>query len=489
MRLAVAGFAHESNTFHSQPTDMGDFGVDEFRYKEGDSIIPYYAETFHEIAGYIAGAEQFGYEIFPIIAAGATPAGAVTTEAYEYFTGRILDGLKRGPEVDGVLLALHGAMVAEGYPHADAETVRRVRELVGPDIPIAVTHDYHANVPPELVDAADALVIYKTNPHIDQRERGLQAASILVRTVKGEIKPVMALAKPEGLFNIYYHNTSAAPMQSLMQRAIDLEAQEGILACSIAAGYQYADVPYMGPSIVVIADADEELAQREAQRLEQAMWALREQLKPQVPDPQEAVALAMQSDELPVCLLDFGDNIGGGSAGDSTFVLQQLIEQEAEKWVVTIWDPASAEACFAAGVGGSVELQVGAKTDAVHGKTLAISGKVRTLHDGSYEETERRHGGGRFFNQGPTAVVDVGGKGLLVLNSLRSSPNSIHQISCVGIQPHQHKILVAKGAVAPRAAYEPVCARLIEVASGGATAILRGPEDYHLARKTLYEWR
>ncbi|MFT5089965.1 MAG: microcystin degradation protein MlrC [Candidatus Latescibacterota bacterium] len=488
MRLAVAGFAHESNTFHSQPTGMKDFGVDENGVKEGERILSHYADTFHEIAGYIAGAEQFGYEIFPIIAAGATPAAAVTAEAYDYFTGRILDGLRTGPKVDGVLLALHGAMVADGYPHADAETVRRVRELVGPDMPIAVTHDYHANVPPELVEAADVLVIYKTNPHIDQRERGLQAASILVQMVKGEVKPVMALAKPELLFNIYYHNTSAAPMQSLMQAAIDMEAQEGILACSIAAGYQYADVPHMGPSIVVIADGDEALAQRAAQRLEEAMWAVREDLKPQVATPQEAVTLAMQSDEQPVCLLDFGDNIGGGSAGDSTFVLEELIEQDAEKWVVTLWDPESAAACFVVGVGADIELQAGAKTDAVHGATLAIRGRVRTLHDGSYEETERRHGGGRFFNQGPTAVVDVGGKGLLVLNSVRSSPNSLHQITCMGIQPQQQKILVAKGAVAPRAAYEPVCARLIEVASGGATAILRGPDDYKLARKTLYEW-
>jgi len=488
MRFAVAGFAHESNTFHSQPTGMEDFGVDEYGVKEGEQILSHYADTFHEIAGYIAGAEQFGYEIFPIVAAGATPAAAVTAEAYDYFTGRILDGLRTGPKVDGILLALHGAMVADGHPHADAETVRRVRELVGPTMPIAVTHDYHANVPPELVEAADVLIIYKTNPHIDQRERGVQAASILTRTVKGEVKPVMALAKPELLFNIYYHNTSAAPMQPLMQAAIDLEAQEDILACSIAAGYQYADVPHMGPSVVVIADGDEELAQREAQRLEEAMWAVREELKPQVPSPRQAVAVAMQSDTAPVCLLDFGDNIGGGSAGDSTFVLEELIAQGAEKWVVTLWDPESAQACFAAGVGADIELKAGAKTDTVHGATLAIRGRVRTLHDGSYEETERRHGGGRFFNQGPTAVVDVDGKGLLVLNSVRSSPNSLHQITCMGIQPHQQKILVAKGAVAPRAAYEPVCTRLIEVASGGATAILRGSEDYKLARKTLYEW-
>lgn len=484
MRIAVAGFSHESNTFYSQPTRMSDFGV-----CEGEHIVTHYADTFHEIAGYIAGAEQYGYELFPIISSGATPAAAVESEAYEYFVGRIIDGLQKDPPVDGVLLALHGAMVAEDYPHADAETVRRVRALVGSDVPIAVTHDYHANVPPELVEAADALVIYKTNPHVDQRERGLQAASILVRTIRGEVRPVMALAKPEVLFNIYHHNTSVAPMQPLMQEAIALEQREGILACSIAAGYQYADVPHMGPSIVVIADGDEDLARREAQRIEEAMWSVREQLKPQVADAKGAVEQARASDAFPVCLLDFGDNIGGGSAGDSTFVLEELVRQDAERWVCTLWDPESAQACFAAGVGAEIDLQVGGKTDDVHGTTLSIRGRVRTLHDGSYEETERRHGGGRLFNQGLTAVVDVNGRGLLVLNSRRSSPNSIHQITCVGIQPSQQKILVAKGAVAPRAAYEPVCARLIEVASGGATAILRDPEEYQWARKTLYEWQ
>ena len=484
MRIAVAGFAHESNTFYSQPTRLGDFGV-----CEGEAILSHYANTFHEIAGYIAGAEQFGYDIFPIVAAGATPAAAVEWEAYEHFVGRILDGLQEGPRIDGILLALHGAMVAEAYPHGDAETVRRVRELVGDDVPIAVTHDYHANVPPELVEAADALVIYKTNPHIDQRERGLQAASILARTIRGEVKPTMALAKPEVLFNIYHHNTSVAPMQPLMQKAIELEGQEGILACSIAAGYQYADVPHMGPSVVVITDGDEERARREARTIEQAIWDVREELKPQVANPQQAVQQAIEGSDFPVCLLDFGDNIGGGSSGDSTFVLEELVRQQAEKWVCTLWDPESVQACFEAGIGAEVALRVGGKTDDVHGPTLSIEGRVRTLHDGSYEETERRHGGGRFFNQGLTAVVDVQGKGLLVLNSSRSSPNSIHQITCVGIQPSQQKILVAKGAVAPRAAYEPVSARLIEVASGGATAILRSSEEYAQARKTLYEWQ
>ena len=486
MRIAIAGFSHESNSFYSQPTQLEDFGG-----CEGADVIGQYAGTFHEIAGYIAGAEQFGYELYPLLATSATPGGPVTADTYEHFVGRILSGLEAAPKLDGVLLALHGAMVAEGFPQADGETVRRVRALVG-DLPIAVTHDYHANVPPELVAAADSLIIYKTNPHIDQRERGLQAASILTRQIRGEVQPKMALVKPEVLFNIYFHNTSVAPMQPLMQAAIELESQAGILGCSIAGGYQYADVPYMGPSVVVIADGDEERAQREAERLGERMWASRDQLKPMVPAPAEAVRLAVASEETPVCLLDMGDNIGGGSSGDSTFVLEQLLAQEADGWVVSIWDVESAQACFAAGVGGQVQLRVGGKTDDMHGPTLGIAGRVRTLHDGSYEERERRHGGGRYFNQGPTAVVQVeqaGSKGLLLLNSERACPNSIHQITCAGIQPEHQRILVAKGAVAPRAAYEPVCARLIEVASGGATAIDRPADEYRLARKSLYEWR
>lgn len=482
MRIAIAGFSHESNSFYSQPTQLEDFGV-----CEGADLIGQYAETFHEIAGYIAGAEQFGYELHPLLAASATPGGPVTAAAYEHFVGRILSGLEAAPSLDGVLLALHGAMVAEGFPQADGETVRRVRALVG-DLPIAVTHDYHANVPPELVAAADALVIYKTNPHIDQRERGLQAASILTRQIRGEVQPKMALVKPEVLFNIYFHNTSVAPMQPLMQAAIELESATGILGCSMAGGYQYADVPYMGPSVVVIADGDEERARREAERLGEQMWAVRDQLKAVVPAPAAAVRLALESEETPVCLLDMGDNIGGGSSGDSTFVLEQLLAQGADGWVVSIWDAESAQVCFAAGVGGQVQLRVGGKTDDMHGPILELAGRVRTLHDGSYEERERRHGGGRYFDQGPTAVVQVG-KGLLLLNSVRACPNSIHQITCAGIQPEQQRILVAKGAVAPRAAYEPVCPRLIEVASGGATAIDRSPDEYRLARKSLYEWR
>ncbi len=168
-------------------------------------MLDHYTPTFHEVAGYIAGAEEYDLDLVPTLGANATPAGPLTRAAYETIVQEILDLLRRAEGLDGLLLALHGAMVAEDFPQADGETVRRVRELMGPDFPIVVTHDYHGNVPEQLVRDANALIIYKTNPHIDQRERGLQAAELLVRTIRGEVKPVSAIAKPNVLFNIAFH--------------------------------------------------------------------------------------------------------------------------------------------------------------------------------------------------------------------------------------------------------------------------------------------
>ena len=495
MEIGIAGFMHESNTFSVLPTTLNDFQI-----QRGQAMIDYYRPTFHELAGFIAGADLYDYTLQPMLAAGATPAGPLTAETYETLVGQLLKQLEEGPRLDGLLLALHGAMVAEGFPQADGETVRRVRQLVGPDFPIVVTHDYHGNVPAQLVQDADALIIYKTCPHIDQKERGIQAAELLMRTIRGEVKPVSAIAKPEVIFNIVYHNTERPPMKPIMEAAIALESQPGILACSVAAGYQYADVPAMGPAIVVVADGDQALAQREADRLGQMMWAAREQLRPNVPDPKTAVGRAMaahsgpDAPSGPIGLFELGDNVGGGSAADSTAILQELLKQQADGWVVVLYDPEAAGRCFQAGIGAQISLPVGGKVDDMHGPTLTVSGRVRTLLDGKYMETERRHGGRRYYDQGLTAVLAVGRTepekgGLIVLNSQRDYPMSIHQITCAGIQPSQQKILVAKGAVAPRAAYEPVCAEIIEVDTPGATAINRSPAEFQLARQTFYEWQ
>ena len=482
MRVGIASLSHESNTFASFPTTYSDF-----RFVRGQEIIEQYRPTFHELGGFIAGAEEYGYELVPLMGAVATPAGAVEADAYEALTGELLGLIRDAMPLDGLLLGLHGAFVAEEYPQGDGETTRRVRELVGPDFPVIVTHDYHGNVPPQLVEDATALIIYKTCPHIDQRERGLQAAELLTRTVRGEVRPVSSIAKPELVYNIAFHNTNMRPMKPVMEAAIELEQQPGILATSIAAGYQYADVPWMGPCIVVVADGDQDLAEREAQRLADMMWSTRDELLPTIPGPAEAVATAIASEEKPVSMMEMGDNIGGGSAGDSTFVLEELLRQGASGWVVALYDPEAVAACAEAGIGARLTLPVGGKVDDEHGTTLTVEGTVRTLHDGKFIETEVRHGGGRDWDQGLTAVLATSG-GLLVLDSKRTPPMSFNQLRSVGIMPEQQEIFVAKGSVAPRAAYEPVSARIIEVDSGGATSISRPPEAFRLARQGLYEW-
>ena len=482
MQIGIASLSHESNTFASFPTTYEDF-----RFVRGQEIIEQYRPTFHEVGGFIAGAEEFGYEIVPLMGAVATPAGAVESETYEALLDELLGLIDSAMPLDGLLLGLHGAFVAEEFPQGDGETTRRVRELVGPDFPVIVTHDYHGNVPPQLVEDATALIIYKTCPHIDQRERGLQAADLLTRTVRGEVQPVSSIAKPELVYNIAFHNTNMRPMKPVMDAAIELERQPGILAVSVAAGYQYADVPWMGPCIVVVADGDQELADREAQRLADLMWSLRDELLPAIPKPAEAVKMSIASEQKPVSMMEMGDNIGGGSAGDSTFVLEELLKQEANGWVMTLYDPEAVAACAAAGIGAQLTLPVGGKVDDEHGPTLTVEGTVRTLHDGKFIETEIRHGGGRDWDQGLTAVLATSG-GLLVLDSKRTPPMSFNQLRSVGIMPEQQEIFVAKGSVAPRAAYEPVSARIIEVDSGGATSISRPPEEFQLARQSLYEW-
>ena len=482
MRVGIASLNHESNTFASFPTTYSDF-----RFVRGQEIIEQYRSTFHEVGGFIAGAEEHGYEMVPLMGAVATPAGAVEAEAYEALMDELLGLINGAMPLDGLLLGLHGAFVAEGFPQGDGETTRRVRELVGPDFPVIVTHDYHGNVPPQLVEDATALIIYKTCPHIDQRERGLQAAELLTRTVRGEVQPVSSIAKPELVYNIAFHNTNMRPMKPVMDAAIELERQPGILATSIAAGYQYADVPWMGPCIVVVADGDQDMADREAQRLADMMWSTRDELLPKIPGPAEAVEMAIASEEKPVSMMEMGDNIGGGSAGDATFVLEELLRQGANAWVMALYDPEAVEACAAAGIGAQLTLPVGGKVDDEHGPTLTVEGTVRALHDGKFIETEVRHGGGRDWDQGLTAVLATSG-GLLVLDSRRTPPMSFNQLRSVGIMPEQQEIFVAKGSVAPRAAYEPVSARIIEVDSGGATSISRPPEAFRLARRGLYEW-
>lgn len=490
--IGVAGFSHESNTFSTQPTGLDDFSVQLGVSPDQRAKIFFASSSAKTMnSGYIEGAKRFGLELYPCLRANATPKGVVTDNAFNTIMNEILLQLRSGPKLHGILLNLHGAMVVESYPDGEEEILRRVRETFGQDIPIVVTHDFHGNISPKCIEYSDVLITYKENPHIDTYDRGLQAAEIMSKIVRGKVKPTQFMVKPPMFLNQVFLNTFSEPLLPIVTESKNIEKNEKILAASVAGGYQYSDVYWMGPSVVVVTDNDPGFAEKEANRLANMLWEIRHKTVFNLPEPAEAVKLAMEHDGRPVALIDMGDNIGGGSPGDATFLLEELVNREAKGWVMVIADSEGYAEAEKAGIGNDFEFNVGGKMDSYHGKPVYIKGLVKSLHLGRYMETEVRHGGGRYWDMGKTAVIQVEGStmdepNLLLLTTERSSPNSIHQLVSNGVYVERQKIIVVKGAIAPRAAYEPVASIIISVDSPGATAVNPKYFEYKHVREGLF---
>ncbi|AWM35721.1 hypothetical protein GobsT_65920 [Gemmata obscuriglobus] len=483
MRIAIGGFMHESNTFAPLPTDLSRFRDGSLTY--GDAVIPSWQEAHHEIGGFIEGGRRFGFTPVPVAMAWATPAGPVSDEFFDHFTDALVTGFRLA-RAQGVLLALHGAMVTPRHPDADTEVLRRVRAALGPSVPLVVTLDFHANVSPQMAEAADALVGYQTYPHVDQRQRGVAAAELVARAVGKAVRPVCHVAKPPMLLNLLGQDTAREPMAGLMRMARAMEQQPGVLSVSLMAGFPYADVPEMGASVIVVADGDRTRAKAAADELANAMWAVRERLNVPCPAPEEAVRQALACTHLPALLIDLGDNIGGGSAGDGTVLLAELLKQRAKGFVVTLHAPSAVAQAKDAGVGGRVEVKVGGSTGALHGPPLTVRGTVRSLHEGRWVEVEPRHGGKRQNDQGHTAVIDLADGNLLVVNTLRTPPFSLGQLTSLGIDPKHVRVIVLKAAVAYKAAYAPIGGTIIEVDTPGLTAINAARFEYKHIKRPMY---
>jgi microcystin degradation protein MlrC len=475
---------HESNSFNAELTSLAEF---HFRHGADQWSIGH-----TEAAGFVEGAAEAGYDLVPVIHAAATPKGPVAPEAFEALCRQLIDGLRTIPRLDGILLALHGAMYCEEFPHADEEIVRRVRTAFGRDIPLVLTHDFHGNISPEIVELTDVLITYQQCPHLDMRQRGVHAARVMGRILSGEVHPCQVLVKPPMLWNLVFQNTYEEPLRPITEASIELERQPGILAASVAGGYQYNDVPYIGCSVIVATDGDRELAQREAQRLADMMWERHEMTRLNLPDAETAVRDAMQSDRYPVSLFDVGDNVGGGSPGDETTLLHEFLRQRARGWVIALYDPEAVNAAKAAGIDGVFDMPVGGKSTSTASKPAMVKGKVRSVHGGQFVETAVRHGGQRHWQMGHSAVIEEEHStpdelNLVLLTTERVCPMSIHQLVSCGIYPERQKILVAKGTVAPRAAYEPVSAKVVLVDTPGTTSVNPKRFQFRRARPGIWE--
>ncbi len=463
MRLITGGIMHETHTFSAEPTTLETLPI--FRGEE----LWAYAGTNHSLGGVIDACREREIELVPTLFVDGVSTGTPSRDTFEALLNELTARIARALPADGIVLTLHGAMVAEGYPDAEAEIARRVRALAGPRVPIAVTLDYHANIGPEMVEQVEIVTIYDTYPHVDAAERAQEAVDLLARVIRGEIRPATALVKPPLLPVPQAQFTARPPFKTLLDRAHALEDSGEALTVSIAAGFPYADVPVAGTSILVTTDGDRAKAERLARELGALAWSLREQMIVRNVPPAEAVAQAIAYPEGPVVLVDVGDNIGGGTPGDGTVLLAELLRQGAREATVVIADPEAVNAAFAAGIGGRVETSVGGKTDRLHGDPVPITGSVRLLSDGKWVH-EGPENAGVPVDMGPTAVVRVDGVNL-VLTSKKTMPGDLQQLKSVGIDPARQKIIVVKAAVRWRGGYAPITKHAIDVDTPGLGSV------------------
>jgi len=465
MKVLVCGVKHETHTFAREKTDWAKFDI----WWE-EEIVKAYSGTRTGIGGMLDGAEHERIGIIPGFVAKATPAGVVTSDAYSRITEAIANKVKKHKaEIEGVLLDLHGAMVAENCDDVEGALLERVRGILGPENPIVATLDLHSNTSDLMVKHADMLIGFDTYPHEDMYERGVEAATMIGRICRGELSPTTALCRPPLLPVPQAMYTDHGPMKLLLDMAHELENTDEVVLVTVAGGFPYSDVPFAGLSITITTNGDSDLARKKAREIADVAWEHRHEFMVTNRDVNEAVREAIEAQEGPVVLVDVADNVGGGSPGDGTVLLRELLRQGAKGAVVVIADPEAARMAAAAGIGKIVQAKVGGKTDRLHGDPVPIEGKVKLLCDGLFRH-RGSHSTGTWFNMGLTAVLECGGV-TVVVTSRKVPPFDPNHLYSVGIVPADQKIIVAKSAIAWRAAFGDVAKKAIYVDTPGLNSI------------------
>ena len=485
MKLALLGIYHETNTFSQVPADY-----DAFNVYRGQEIIDEYKTSQTTNAGFLQISEVDQVEVIPLIFAITGPIGTITADAFEAISQEMLSLLVENGPWDGILLSLHGAAVSEEYPDADGEIAERVRTLVGPDVKVGLSVDMHANLSQKMIANVDVATVYRTNPHLDPKIRAFECAEMIRDAITGKINPVMWLEIPPVVINIVKQYTDENPMKAVMENLDMALSMEDVIHGSVAEGYPYADVEEMGMGFLAIADGNIGSAKKASQWMASQAWEIREQFLGDTPSIEEALEYADQNytseTDGPFVLMDVGDNIGAGSSADSTHILEAAQSLGIKGYLQTLFDPESVAACVSAGVGKHLTVAVGGKTDNMHGTPVTVSGVVRTLFNGKFEDDRPTHGGFKYYDGGLTAVLDTEDGHTLVLTSLRCGNTSREQMYSVGIYPEKYRIVIAKGVVSPRPAYQPIANEVVLVNTPGVTTTDLNFFEYRRRRPNLY---
>ncbi|HEV2677225.1 MAG TPA: M81 family metallopeptidase [Aliidongia sp.] len=484
MRLLIAMMKHETNSFSPIATPWQRF-VDWGAFHDAE-VVKAYRGTAMPIGAYIELAESAGADIVSPIAAEAMPSGIVSADAYRRLTDPILEAVARGG-IDGAMLDLHGAMVAEGTPDGEGTLLERIRALA-PALPIAVTCDLHANLTRKMVENCTALIGYKTYPHVDMHVVGRQVGRILLDALAGKVAPVMAWGNRPILAQTLRMGTDDEPMKGLVEAARSAETGP-ILAATVFGGFPLADMPDAGLSAVVVADGDADAAAETRDRLLDQAWRQKEEFIYRHEPLVEAIGRARRIDVGPVLLLDHADNCGSGGTQDVMTVIAEVLRQDLpDVAVAAVWDPAAVEEMAQAGVGSTVTLALGGKTDmpsiGLDGAPLTVTGKVKLVSDGEWICRGPMYTGVTVM-MGKTAVLQIGSVEIVVV-SRHHEPWDLGVFTSVGIDPRAKRYLVLKSRIHYRAGFAPIGTATVTCDGDGVTTSNNDLLQFERLRRPVY---
>jgi microcystin degradation protein MlrC len=468
-RIAVGGFLHETNTFAPTKATYDAFvhGGGWPSMVKGEDVL-----TIRNInvglAGFIGAAEANGWELVPTIFAAATPSAHVTRDAYERIAKVIVDGIASAGPIDAVYLDLHGAMVAEHFDDGEGEILSRVRKVIGKDVPLVVSLDLHANVTPDMVEHADALIAYRTYPHVDMADTGRACAKHLALLLKSKQRFAKAFRQLPFLIAISWQCTNDQPTKGIYEKLAALES-DAVPTLSFAPGFPAADFADCGPSVFAYGRTQAH-ADAAADKIVAIIESHEDDFDGRIYSPDEGVRLAMElakTAKKPIIIADTQDNPGAGGDSDTTGMLRALVRNKAARAATgVIYDPESARAAHQAGVGATVTLALGGKSgipgDAPYKETFVIE----KLSDGNFI-APGPYFGGRAMEMGPSACLRIGDISVVV-SSHKAQLADQAMYRYVGIEPTEQKILVNKSSVHFRADFEPIAEKLLICAAPGA---------------------
>ncbi len=470
MRIAIGGFLHESHSFAPRPTTYRDF-VEPGGFPplcHGPALLHSLRAASVPAAGAIARVEAEGATIIPLAWGFANPAGPVQDEAFERIAAMncalLSMALDEGP-LDGVYLDLHGAAMVDSFPDAEGEILRRVRAIIGPDLPLTISLDPHANLTQAMVNLADAVVPFRTYPHVDMKEAGSRAAGLLFDRIRRGKPWARTFRQLDFWLPLGSQCTLMAPMQPVMSERLAIAERSGVAELAFCFGFPYADFPGCGPAIAVFAETSAQ-SDAVADELVQFINAREHEFTQELLPSAAAVSDAKNranSASGPIVIADTQDNPGGGGHGDTTELLMELVRQKAHGALLClINDRDSAAACHAAGEGATIALSLGGKSDGMPYDCVA---RVEKLTDGRFALTGPM-GAGNPGNLGPTALIDIDGiKVVVVTRKMQALDQAI--IRHVGIEPSACPILVLKSSVHFRADFGPIAAHIIVATAPG----------------------